>query len=196
MPPQKENMKKLKSWVSVLAVLAAGTLVGCSTTATKAADVSGSIRASLEQAGLKGIRTSQDRDKGVVTLGGHVATDAGKLQAASIAKSIAMDQVVSNEIAVIAPGAGSDRRMLTSDLDMRIESNLDAALINDRRHDSVKYSVRNHVVTLTGNVESQSLRARAEAVATAVLHVQRVVNDLQVKGQKATSSKLRASVTL
>jgi osmotically-inducible protein OsmY len=43
------------------------------------------------------------------------------------------------------------------------------------------------VVTLTGEVASQSKRREAERVAGAVPNVQQVVNELQVKNQKATS---------
>jgi osmotically-inducible protein OsmY len=52
----------------------------------------------------------------------------------------------------------------------------------------VKYSVKNHVVTLTGDVDSQATRATAQQVAASVPNVQQVVNELQVKRQKATSS--------
>ena len=86
----------LKPCLSLLAVVFVGTLVGCSTTSTKAADVSDSIRKSLGQANLKDVSVSQDRDKGIVTLGGHVAAEGDKSQAESIAKSIAGAQVVSN----------------------------------------------------------------------------------------------------
>ena len=88
----------------------------------------------------------------------------------------------------LPPGAERDAVKVNSDLDKGIESNLDAALIRDRLHESVQYAVKNHVVTLTGEVDSQSKRARAEDVAEAVLNVQQVVNELQVKGQKASSS--------
>jgi osmotically-inducible protein OsmY len=182
-------MKTFKLCLSLLAVGVVGTLVGCSTTSPKAADVSDSIRTSLDQAGLKDVSASQDRDKGVVTLGGHVASDRDKSQAESIARSIAGAQVVANQIAVIPPGVESEAKTVNSDLDKGIESNLDAALIKDNLHESVKYAVKNHVVTLTGKVDSQSKRARAEEVAVAVPNVQQVVNELQVKGQKATSSR-------
>ena len=182
------NMKTLKACLSLLAVAVVGTLVGCSTTSTKTADVSDSIRTSLDQAGLKDVSASQDRDKGVVTLGGHVAADSDKSQAESIARSIAGPEVVSNQIEVIPAGVESDAKKVNSDLDKGIESNLDAALIKAKLHESVKYAVKNHVVTLTGEVNSQSKRARAEQVASRVLNVQQVVNELQVKGQKATSS--------
>jgi osmotically-inducible protein OsmY len=52
----------------------------------------------------------------------------------------------------------------------------------------VKYSVKNHVVTLTGDVDSQAKRTRAGEIASTVPNVQQVVNELQVKKQKATSS--------
>jgi hyperosmotically inducible periplasmic protein len=165
-----------------------GTLVGCSATSTKSADISNQIRTSLDQAGFKNVSASQDRDQGVVTLGGHVPAEGDKSQAESIAKSIAGAQVVSNQIAVIPPGTENEAEKVNSDLDRGIKDNLDAALIQDRLHESVKYAVKNHVVTLTGEVDSQSKRARAEQVASAVLNVNQVVNELQVKGQKASSS--------
>lgn len=183
-------MKTLQLCTSVLAVLLAGTLVGCSTTtATKAADVKDSLRASLDQAGFKDVSATQDRDKGVVTLSGHVAADADKAQAESIAKAIAGPQVVANQIEVVPPGRESDAKDVNAALDKGIESNLDAALIQAGLHDNVKYTVKNHVVTLTGNVDSQAKRARAAQVAAAVLNVQQVVNEMQVKGQKATSTQ-------
>src|ERR1017187_3854457 len=182
-------MKTFKPCLSMLAIAVVGTLVGCSTTSRKTADVSESIRTSLDQAGLKDVSATQDRDKGVVTLGGHVAADGDKSRAESIARSIAGNQVVSNQIAVIPPGAERDTRAMNSDLDKGIESNLDAALINEKLRESVKYAVKNGVVTMTGEVNSQSRRARAEHVASRVPNVQQVVNELQVKGQKATESR-------
>jgi len=89
-------MKTLKLCVNLLALLAVVALVGCSGTARQSPDVSDSIRKSLDQAGLKDVSVSQDRDKGVVTLGGHVASDADKSQSESIAKLVATGQVVAN----------------------------------------------------------------------------------------------------
>jgi len=102
---------------------------------------------------------------------------------------MAAGQVVSNQIAVVPLGAESDARTMNSDLDKVIEQNLDAALIQSRLHDGIKYAVKNHVVTLTGEVDSQSKRREAERVAASVPNVQQVVNELQVKNQKASSSQ-------
>lgn len=181
-------MKTLKTCGALLAVAIVGTLAGCSTASTKSPDVSGSIRASLDQAGLKDVSASQDRDKGVVTLGGHVAADGDKVQAESIAQSFAGAEVVSDQIAVVSPGEESKTREINADLDKGIEGNLDAVLLRDGLHESVKYAVKNHVVTLTGEVNSEAKRARAEQVASAVANVQQVVNELQVSRQKASSS--------
>jgi osmotically-inducible protein OsmY len=53
----------------------------------------------------------------------------------------------------------------------------------------VNYKVKSGVVTLTGEVNSQYKRDLAEKVATQVPNVKQVVDDLQVKDRKATSTQ-------
>jgi hyperosmotically inducible protein len=173
----------------MVALLAVGIMAGCSQTTTKSPDVTDSIRKSLDQAGFKDVTVSQDRDKGVVTLGGQVASESDKSQAESVAKSLAGAQVVADQIAVIPVGAEKEAKAVNSDLDQGIEKNLDAALIQNKLHKSVKYEVKNGVVTLTGEVNSEDKRTHAEKVATGVPNVTQVVNNLQVKNQKASSSQ-------
>jgi hyperosmotically inducible protein len=182
-------MDRLRVSVIMLTLLAVGTLAGCSGTGTKSPDVSDSIRKSLDQADFKDVSVRQDRDKGIVTLGGQVASENEKSQAESIAKSIAGAQVVADQIAVIPVGIEKEAKAVNSDLDKGIEKNLDVALIQNKMHDNVKYEVKSGVVTLTGEVNSQYKRDHAEKVATRVPHVKQVVNDLQVKNQKARSSQ-------
>ena len=55
-------MKTIKLLFNVLALVATGILVGCSTTSAKSPDVSQSIRKSLDQAGFKNVSVSEDRD--------------------------------------------------------------------------------------------------------------------------------------
>jgi osmotically-inducible protein OsmY len=183
------KMKSLKPQLAVFTALAIGMLVGCSTTSSKSADVSAALRKSLDQAGFKTVSIDQDRDKGVVVLGGHVPSESSKSQAESIAKSIAGDQVVSDQILVIPPGAESDTKAMNSDLDKGIANNLDAALIQNTLQKNVKYDVKNGVVTLTGEVDSQPRAAQAGTIASSVPNVLQVVNEVQVKDQKATSSR-------
>lgn len=181
--------KTIRLSVNVFALVAIGALLGCSATAKKSPDVSDGIRKSLDQAGLQQVSVSQDRDKGVVTLGGHVASDNDKSQAESIAKSMAGAQVVADEIAVVPPGGEKEAKAVNSDLDEGIEKNLDAALIQNHMDKSVKYDVKNGVVTLTGDVNSEAKRTNAESVAKTVPNVTQVVNDVQIKNQKASSSQ-------
>jgi hyperosmotically inducible protein len=182
-------MKTTKLFFTMLALLAAGILAGCSTTAVKSPDVSDSIRKALDQGGFKSVSVSQDRDKGIVTLGGQVASENAKLDAESLAKSLAGAQVVADQIAVVPVGIEKEAKAVNSDLDEAIEKNLDAALIQNKMHDNVKFEVKSGVVTLTGEVNSEDKRTRAEKVASGVPNVQQVVNDLQVKDQKASSSR-------
>jgi len=181
-------MKTVRLSVAIITLLAVGILAGCSGTAAKSPDVSDNIRKSLDQAGFKDVSVSQDRDKGIVTLGGQVASDNDKSQAESLAKSLAGIQVVADQIAVVPVGIEKEAKAVNSDLDDGIEKNLDAALIQNKMHDNVKYEVKSGVVTLTGEVNSQHKRDQAGKVATAVPNVQQVVNDLQVKNQKASST--------
>ena len=181
-------MKTIKLFFTVLALVATGILAGCSTTSAKSPDVSDSIRKSLDQAGFKNVSVSEDRDKGIVTLGGQVASANAKSDAESLAKSLAGVQVVADQIAVIPVGGEKDAKAVNSDLDKGIEQNLDAALIQNKMHDNVKYEVKSGVVTLSGEVNSEDKRTRAGQVASGVPNVQQVVNDLQVKDQKASSS--------
>jgi hyperosmotically inducible periplasmic protein len=182
-------VKKLRLSVIVLTLLTVGILVGCSKTATKSPEVADNIRKSLDQAGFKDISVTQDRDKGVVTLGGKVTSENDKAQAESLAKSLAIGQVVADQIAVLPVGVEKDAKTVNSDLDDGIEKNLDAALIQNNMHDDVKFAVKSNVVTLTGEVNSQSKREQADRVAAGVPNVKQVVNDVQVKNQKASSSQ-------
>ena len=182
-------MKKLIMLVVILALVTIGGLSGCSGTATKSPDIADNIRKSLDQAGFKDVTVSQDRDKGIVTLSGPVARDNDKLEAESLAKSLAGAQVVANQIVVLPTGMEKNAKTVSSDLDQGIEKNLDAALIQNKMHDNVKYKVKSGVVTLTGEVNSQNKRDQADQVATKVPNVKQVVNDLQVKNQKASSSR-------
>ena len=182
-------MNTIKLLLASLTLLAIGATLGCSGASAKSPDVSDNIRNSLDQAGFKNVSVKDDRDKGVVTLGGNVTSENAKSQAESLAKSMAGAQVVADEIAVIPVGVEEDAKAVNSDLDKGIEENLDAALIQNKMHDNVKYEVKSGVVTLSGEVNSQDKRDNAEKVATNVPNVKQVVNDLQVKDQKASSSQ-------
>ena len=170
------------------AILCFALLSACSS-ANKAPDVTGPIRDSLKQAGLNDISVSQDRDKGVVTLKGHVPGVPDKERARSIAQSLAGPEVVADEVAVITPGAESDSKTINKDVDEAIRKNLDAALVQNALQHDVHYDVNNAVVTLNGTVNTQALRRSTEQMAADVPNVRQVVNKLDVKNQPATSTR-------
>jgi len=182
-------MKTTKLLFTVLATLTVVALAGCWNRSTSSPDVAEAIHKSLDQAGLKDVTVSQDRDKGIVTLGGQVTNPNDKAQAESLAKSLAGGQVVADQIAVVPSGQGREVSAVNSDLDQGIEKNLDAALIQSKLHESVNYKVKNGVVTLSGQVDSEDTRKGAEGLATAVPNVLQVVNDLQIKSMKASSGQ-------
>lgn len=181
-------MKTFASILSLAAVLTVGALSGCSGASSKSPDVSEAIRKNLDQSGLKDVTVSEDVDKGVVTLGGRVGYDADKAQAESIAKTSAGSQVVANEIGVVPPENEDDAKKANSDLDKGIEKNLEAAFILAKLNKDVDCDVKNGVVKLTGEVNSQARRKLAESIASNVPNVQQVVNEVDVKNQKATST--------
>ena len=122
------------------------------------------------QAGFKDVTIEQDREKGVITLGGHVEASAEKARAEDVAKRNAPGQVVANQIAVLPPGLEGTAKEINSDLDKGIEKNLDAAFMQSSLKEDakkIKSSVKNGVVTLTGEVNSAAKRAAAQAIAAA-----------------------------
>ena len=182
-------MKSLNTVSSVLLALAIGLTLACSDRPPKAPDVTSDIRHALDQAGLNDVSVSQDREKSVVTLTGKVPSDDDKSKAESIARSIAGSEVVSNEIGVRPGGEESTAKKVDSDLDSGIDKNLDAMLVQHRLKSDVRYDVNNGVVTLKGDVPSQAQRTSVEKLAGQVPNVKQVVNKLEVKHQKATSTK-------
>jgi hyperosmotically inducible protein len=177
----------MKATLPFIALAIAG-FVGCAS--NPAPDVAGRIRDNLKQAGLNDVTVSQNRDKGVITLGGTVPQDADKARAEQVAKPLTAGQVLADEIAVVPPN-DSSAKTVNSDLDKGIESNLDAAF-TQAHIKGVSHSTKNGVVTLTGNLQTPTMRANAEQIATRVPNVQQVVNEIDVKNQRATSSADRS----
>jgi osmotically-inducible protein OsmY len=178
----------MKSINSILIGIALAITLACSNQ-TKAPDVTDNVRHALDSAGLNDVRVSQDRDKNVVTLTGNVATDDDKARAESIAKSQAGSAVVANEIGIRPKGDEGTARKVDSELDSGIDKNLEAMLVEHKMNRAVRYDVNNGVVTLKGNVPSQGQRTNVEKLAQQVPNVKQVVNELEVKNQRATSSK-------
>lgn len=155
----------------------------------EAPDVTQSVRHALDAAGLNSVNVSQDRAKNVVTLSGDVGTDDDKSRAESVAKTSAGNAVIANEIGVRPAGDESTAKKVDSELDSGIDKNLEAKLVQHKLNHDVKYDVSEGVVTLKGDVPSNNERDSVEKLAKQVPNVKQVVNELEVKGQKATSTK-------
>lgn len=182
------DLKHFRSLGPIVLAAALALTAGCNQQQAKSPDVKDNIKNSLQQAGLRDVSVSQDRDKGVVTLAGTVASEADKSQAESIAQSGAAGEVISNQIAVRPPGQESMAKDIQSDTDKAIEKNVDAALIKHRWNHDVRYDVKQGVVTLKGKVNSQSQRKLVEKVVASTPNVTQVVNEIEVKDQKASST--------
>jgi hypothetical protein len=137
----EEGMVMQRSLLMVLLLLLVGILAACSNT-DQSPDITDSVRKSLNRAGYKDVRVSEDRDKGVVTLTGTVLTESEKAQAESIAKSEVGSQVVANEIAVRLPGVESEAKAMDADLDKAIEKSVETVLIKNRLRKDVKFEVK------------------------------------------------------
>jgi hyperosmotically inducible protein len=181
--------KRAKFLGAALLLMLSLATVACSNSTAKSPDLATSIRTALDHAGLNEISVSQDRDKGVITLSGTTLSQSNKDEAETIAKSIAGSEVVADQVSVSPAGDDGTTKKVDADIDKGISDNLDAALVGNHLRDQVKYDVKNGVVKLTGAVNSQTKRATVERLAASVPNVKQVVNELDVKDQKASSTQ-------
>jgi hyperosmotically inducible protein len=153
-------------------------------------DEKDAVANALKNNNLGSVSISQDRDKGVMTLTGDVASANDKESAESLAKQAAPDYTVANEIGVRPPqeaNAGS----VASNLDSAIEDNFKAAIkahenLNDQ---SIHASAKNGTLKITGSVKTAAQKKEVETLAKEVPNVQQVVNELEVKpGKHSTPS--------
>src|SRR5438045_9682766 len=86
------------------------------------------VKKALEQAELKDVTVSEDRDKNTITLGGTVHSDQAKAKAGEVAKATANTRIIANEISV-QPVGSEQAKDVNSNLDDAIEKDYQAALI-------------------------------------------------------------------
>ena len=151
-------------------------------------DLKTDIENALSQAGVTDITVAQDREKGVVTLSGDVLTNEDKANADLVTRTVSGSDVVSNQIGVRPAGFEIESRNFDSNMDSAIEGIFAASLAARQIDKDVRYDVKNGVLTLNGDVNSQNKRNDLEKLAAGIPNVQQVVNQLQVKEQKATAT--------
>jgi osmotically-inducible protein OsmY len=170
-------MKAFTSWLA-LVVLFFG--VGCSN--ENNISYKDGVQKALQQADLKDVTVSEDKDKNTITLGGKLHSDDAKAKAAEVARSAAGTRIIANEISVQPVGSESEARDVASNLDDAIEKNYKAALISsglEKQH--VDFKAKNGVLTLTGRVHDANQRQHAEKLAAGIPNVQQVLNQIEVR---------------
>jgi hyperosmotically inducible periplasmic protein len=188
----KKQMGNNVAWKALVVSSLAGILMigGCNSN-PRYADSKDAVNNALTQNNLGSIHVAQDRDKGVMTLTGTVPTDDQKTQAESVAKQAAPTYTVADEIAVVPPQNASETKSALSHTDDAIEDNFKAELkkhhnLNDQ---DISVKSKNGSVTLSGSVKTQAQKREAEKLAKAVPNVQQVVNEIEVKSGKHSTSR-------
>jgi hyperosmotically inducible periplasmic protein len=152
-------------------------------------DEKAAVTNSLNSNNLSAVSVSQDRDKGVITLSGNVASQDLKSQAETLAKQAAPDYSVADEIGV-RPPQEANAGAVASDLDSAIEDNFKAEVkahesLNEQ---SIRCSAKNGTLVLKGTVKTAAQRHQAESLAKHIPNVQQVVNEIEVKPSKHSTT--------
>ncbi|MGA7242452.1 MAG: BON domain-containing protein [Terracidiphilus sp.] len=172
------------------ATILAGGLVFAGCNKPSHPDEESAVSDSLKNNNLSAVSVSQDRDKGVMTIKGNLDSQDLKNQAESVARQAAPDYTIADEIGVRPPGV-SEAGSVASNLDNAIEDNFKAMIkahtnLNDQ---SISGSAKNGTLVLKGSVKTAKQKKEAEDLAKKVPNVQQVVNELEVKpGKRSTST--------
>lgn len=157
-------------------------VAGCK---TNHPDEKSAVTNSLKSNNLSSISVWQDRDKGVMTLKGDVASDDVKQQAETLARQAAPDYVISDEIGV-RPTDAQNAGAVASNLDSAIEDNFKASIKAHENLDdqSIHGSAKNGTLVITGSVKTPRQKSEVSKLAKQVPNVQQVVNEVDVKPGK------------
>ena len=163
--------------------------VGCSTQRASNPSVKDGVENSLKTAGFKDINVDEDRNKGVITLKGNVATQADKEKAEAAAKSAAGNDIIANELLVT--GSDKDKADDVADAtDDSIESSFKAMVAkNNWKDQHIRADAEKGVLTLTGDVDTADQRASVESASAKLPGVKQVGNKLVVKGDKKHNTR-------
>ena len=123
---------------------------------------------------VKGRQVSVETKNGVVMLRGKVDSAEAKSAAADITKGVEHVKGVKNELQVVAPSQRDQVDMNDKDLTKSVEQRLK----QDAQLKKIDARVDSGVVTLTGEVPSIDISAKASEVARSVPGVRYVKNDL------------------
>ena len=167
--------------------------IGCSQHRANTPSEKNVVADALKQAGYDKISVSEDRDKGVITLKGDIATQADKEKAESIARQSASNSVIANELLVTGADKGLAKEV-SNDNDDAIKARFKEWVAANRlKSQHVSADVNNGVVTLTGSVDSEAQRTLFEKDIAKFEGVTEVVNKLEVKPRKNHTANANAN---
>jgi hyperosmotically inducible protein len=164
-------------------VFAAIVAVGCSSTQTAGqqvddATITAGVKAALAaDPDVKSFGIDVDTIEGVVALRGNVQTSAQKSETERLARTVGGVRGVRNEIHV---GAGDSVGTHIDDAGITASVKTAFAADPEVKALSIDVDTRDGVVTLSGRVETASMRARAEDLARHTSGVKSVRNELMV----------------
>ena len=183
------TVRLMWSAIATAALFGVFLLVGCNS--NERPDVKDAVSSALSSNNLGVVSVSQDREKGVITLTGDVESEDKKKLAESVAKQAAPNYAISNQIGVRPPGAESQAKAGDYSLDSGIQDNYKAALKAHKNLDdqSISYSAKNGTLVLKGSVKTQAQRNEANKLARAVPNVKEVVNEIEIKPGKHSTSR-------
>jgi hyperosmotically inducible protein len=165
-------------------------LAGCNRNAQHA-DVKDTVDGAMTKNNLGVVKVAQDRDKGVLTLTGDVISADDKSRAEQIAKENAPDYTVANELGVRPQNQDEGQlKSVDNKLDDGIKDNFKASLKAHKNLDdqSIREDVKNGTIVLKGSVKTAAQKMQAGKLAKSVPNVKEVVNELEVKTDKSSTS--------
>ena len=184
-------MKRISLAALFALLLAVFATTACNNKNTEHADVKDKVDSAMTQNNLGVVKVSQDRDKGVLTLTGDVISADDKTRAEQVAKQVAPDYAIANELGVRPQGADDAQlKGVDNKLDDGIKDNFKAAIKAHKALDdqSIRTDVKNGTIVLKGSVKTVAQKNEATKLAKAVPNVKEVVNELEVKSDKHSTS--------
>lgn len=179
-------MKALLRLLPVVALVATGpVLTGCEKKANTP-NYESRVQDRLKDAKLDDVNANWKKDEQALHLSGKVKAEADKQRAEVLANEVVgTSGRVVNEVKV----EGED----TADVDNQIEKRLDSSFKEDDQWDrdttDLNFKSKAGVVTVTGSAASQAIKDRVTEKVRSVEGVKDVVNDLEIKPAKQSSTK-------
>jgi osmotically-inducible protein OsmY len=175
----------LSSIVLTGALAAAPMMSACNRSASNP-DYEGRVKDSLKTAKIDDVKADWKADEKALHLSGEVERAADKARAEELAQQVVgTSGRVVNEVKVAGTNA--------DEVDSRIGKDLDAAFKEDdewdRDHTDLRFDVKAGVVTIKGTAPSEAMKGKVGAKVRTIQGVKDVVNDLEIKPEKAHAAK-------